>query len=222
MPASWQAVGTMPFMHADLAKVPQGPDPRVRRAGPDDVEVAVALLAEAYGMDAAVARIAVEPVLTGLTEGASDMRFWLLAQDGVPVSMVLDARAGDVVTLWCMGTPPRFGHRGYGRSLLGHVLDAARQDGVTAGLLGATPAGLPLYEATGWRSVEEWRLFLSATSAQFGWSCPVIRGGPTESICAPIQASDGCACGPASHRRSSTGPRPARRAVAPVPSTRPG
>jgi hypothetical protein len=167
MATSWQEVGTMPFMQADLAEVPQLADGRVRVAGRDDVEVTVALLAEAYGMDPVVARIAVEPVLTGLTDATSDMRYWLLVEDGVAVSMVLDARAGDVITLWCMGTPQRFGRRGHGRALLGHVMDAARQDGVTVGLLGATAAGKPLYDATGWRTLEEWRLFVNATSVQF-------------------------------------------------------
>lgn len=167
MASSWQAVGTMPFMQADLAEVPQVADRRVRVAGSDDVEVVVALLADAYGMDLAVARIAVEPVLTGLTNATADMRYWMLVEDGVPVSMVLDARAGDVITLWCMGTPQRFGRRGHGRALLGHVLNAARQDGMIVGLLGATPAGKPLYEATGWRTVEEWRLFVNAASVQF-------------------------------------------------------
>jgi GNAT superfamily N-acetyltransferase len=165
--SSWQAVGTMPFMQAELAQVPQAVDRRVRVAGPDDVEVTIALLAEAYGMDPAVAQVAVEPVLTGLTQESSDMRYWLLVDDDVPVSMVLDARAGDVITLWCMGTPQRFGRRGHGRALLGHVLNAARQDGMTVGLLGATPAGKPLYDATGWRTLEEWRLFVNAASAQF-------------------------------------------------------
>lgn len=157
----------MPFMQADLAEVPQVADRRVRVAGPDDVEVMVALLADAYGMDPAVARIAVEPVLTGLTNGTSDMRYWMLVAGDVPVSMVLDARAGDVITLWCMGTPQGFGRRGHGWALLAHVLDAARQDGLTVGLLGATPAGKALYDATGWRTVEEWRLFVNAASVQF-------------------------------------------------------
>lgn len=41
------------------------------------------------------------------------------------------------------------------------------RDGAEIGLLGATPAGLPLYEATGWRTVEQWRVFTNAASAQF-------------------------------------------------------
>jgi predicted GNAT family acetyltransferase len=167
MGSSWQAVGTMPFMQADLAEVPQGADQRVRVAGPDDVEVTIALLADAYGIDPAVARVAVEPVLTGLTNDTASMRYWLLVEGGLSVSTVLDARAGDVITLWCMGTPQRFGRRGHGRALLAHVMNAARQDGMTVGLLGATSAGKPLYDATGWRTVEEWRLFVNAASVQF-------------------------------------------------------
>lgn len=168
MPPAWKAVGTMPFMAADLAAVPLAVDRRVRLAGPDDLDVTVALLADAYGMDAAIARIAVGPVLDGSTQRLSDMRYWLLVEDGVAVSVVLDARAGEAVTLWCMGTPERFARRGYARALLGHVLHAARQDGLRTGLLGATPAGKPLYDATGWRTLEEWRLFVNADTVQFG------------------------------------------------------
>jgi len=66
-----------------------------------------------------------------------------------------------------MGTPQRFGRRGYGKAILASVLDTAREDGAVLGLLGATPAGLPLYEATGWQTQETWDLFTDATSAQF-------------------------------------------------------
>jgi hypothetical protein len=47
------------------------------------------------------------------------------------------------------------------------VLQLAYDDGATLGLLGATPAGLPLYEATGWRTEETWDLYTDAVSEQF-------------------------------------------------------
>jgi len=125
------------------------------------------LLADAYGMPAEIARLAVEPVVTGASKaGHSDMRFWLV-EDGTPVSAVLDARSGDAVTLWCMSTPQRFARRGYARALLAHVLHVARAEGAAIGLLGATPAGKPLYDATGWRTLEQWRLFVRGESVQF-------------------------------------------------------
>lgn len=159
----WQSVGTMPFMSVQLADTPTCPDPRVRPATAADAATVVALTVEAYGMEHAVAQAAVGPVLTR----PSSLRFWLLEDGGEPVSTVLTARIDDAVTIWCMGTPARFGRRGYGRALLGHVLHAAAADGAEIGLLGATPAGLPLYGGAGWRTLEEWRLHVNAPSVQF-------------------------------------------------------
>ncbi len=165
VPEGWQPVGTMPFMRAQLAHVPLASDPRVRVAGPEDVESTVALLSDAFGMAPEVARTMVEPVLTGAVEGVRDMRFWLLHDDGAPVSAVLDARTGDALTVWCMGTPERWARRGYARALLAHMLHDAREAGLAVGLLGATPAGKPLYDATGWQTLEEWRLFVRVDQA---------------------------------------------------------
>jgi GNAT superfamily N-acetyltransferase len=71
------------------------------------------------------------------------------------------------MSVWAMATPPEFTRRGYGSALLAHVLQAGAADGATLGWLGATPAGLPMYEATGWRTVEEWRVFTNSSSVQF-------------------------------------------------------
>jgi hypothetical protein len=44
---------------------------------------------------------------------------------------------------------------------------SAAADGVRVGLLGATPAGKPLYDATGWTTLEDWQIFTNRESAQF-------------------------------------------------------
>jgi predicted acetyltransferase len=67
--------------------------------------------------------------------------------------------------VWCMATPERFARRSYARALLAHVLHVAAGQGATFGLLAATPAGKPLYDATGWSTLEEWRLHLNSGSA---------------------------------------------------------
>lgn len=103
----------------------------------------------------------------GTAGGGTDMKAWLLEENGQAVSTVATCLVDDSVSLWAMGTPERFGRRGYARALLAAVLDRARKDGAKLGLLGATPAGQPLYEATGWRTVEDWQIFTNATSAQF-------------------------------------------------------
>jgi predicted acetyltransferase len=66
-----------------------------------------------------------------------------------------------------MATPPQHARRGYARALLAAVLHHAREDGATLGLLGATPAGFPLYDATGWSTHETWDLYTDAVSEQF-------------------------------------------------------
>ena len=95
------------------------------------------------------------------------LELWLLEEAGEAVSMVATGLVGDAVSVWAMATPPRFARRGYGSALLSHVLYAAAQTGATQGWLGATPAGFPMYEATGWRTVEEWQIFTTSPSVQF-------------------------------------------------------
>ena len=162
LPTGWVDVGAMPIMAVDLARTPTIPDSRVRRAGAADISALTALLAESYGMDPSA--------VTAMTSSAGrddGLSLWILEQDGMGVSMVATHRDGASVSVWAMGTPARFGRRGYGRALLAHVLHEARQDGARQGLLGATPAGFPLYDATGWHTFDEWQIFTNATSAQF-------------------------------------------------------
>jgi GNAT superfamily N-acetyltransferase len=76
-------------------------------------------------------------------------------------------RVRETPSIWAMSTPPAFARRGYARALLASVLDWAKTDGATVGLLGATEPGFPLYESTGWTTFEEWQLYVNAPSAQF-------------------------------------------------------
>ena len=43
----------------------------------------------------------------------------------------------------------------------------AAADGVSVGLLGATPAGKPLYDATDWTTMQDWQIYTTSESAQF-------------------------------------------------------
>jgi GNAT superfamily N-acetyltransferase len=164
LPADWNDVGTMPIMGRDLADVDADHrDDRVRRLRPEDAPVVAELLAEAYGI--------APDVMTIVTDAGSrdDAGFqtWLLEDEGLVVSSVTTCRTDDAVSVWVMGTPSRYARRGFGRALLATVLAEARHDGAALGLLGATPAGLPLYESTGWVTFEEWQINVNATSAQF-------------------------------------------------------
>jgi GNAT superfamily N-acetyltransferase len=160
---TWMSVGEMPMMAIDLESAVRRADARVRRAEAGDEEAVMGLLADAFQMAPDVLSICTDPI----AKQGDVMAIWLLEDDGEAVSTVTTTRTDDVVSIWCMGTPARFARRGYGSAIIAAVLDHHHADGARTGLLGATPAGQPLYEATGWRHVEAWSIFTNATSAQF-------------------------------------------------------
>ncbi len=150
-------------MKVALADAVTASDPRVRVAGPEDAAAVNALLSEAFGMPTEIASVCTNV----LSHPSDSMQIWLLEDDGTPVSTVTGTFAGDTFSVWCMSTPERLGRRGYGRALLATVLKQARDRGARTALLGATPAGYPLYEASGWTTFETWDIYTNAVSVQF-------------------------------------------------------
>lgn len=163
VPDGWSAVGTMPVMTADLDSVEHAADDRVRRADGGDHRAVTTLMAAAFDLPVAICKLLTD----SLYRMGTDAGFWVLEDDGEPVSTVLAQPVEDSVSIWCMSTPAAHARQGFGRALLSTVLDRHRTAGAAVGLLGATPAGLPLYEATGWVTVEEVSLFVNGESVQF-------------------------------------------------------
>jgi hypothetical protein len=162
--AGWAHVGAMPFMIADVAATPQRSDGRVRRATVDDRQAVLGLWTDAFGIPPEI----FGPLLDAtLSESSEQTGAWVLEEDGVAVSTVTTSRAGDALTVWCMATPERFGRRGFGRAVLADTMARAAVEGVEVGLLSATPSGKPLYDATGWTTLEDWQIYTNGDSAQF-------------------------------------------------------
>jgi GNAT superfamily N-acetyltransferase len=154
----------MPFMASDLDADYLGADSRVRQAHSHDVDVVCALMGDAFGL---AVELLVDVTAGVLNDDNGATKILVLEEEDVAVSAVLTSLVDDAVTVWCMSTPERFARRGYGRAILADSLQRAKSDGARVGLLGATPAGKPLYDATGWVTLEHWRLFASAESVQF-------------------------------------------------------
>jgi GNAT superfamily N-acetyltransferase len=157
---SWSFAGTTPFMSLDLEVAELKEDSRVRLALREDFEAVVALMSETFGMDYDTASQGASPLKNPNTK----CNIWIIEDDGQPISTAITRRVGDSITLWNMATSPRFVRRGYGRAIMNHALHQARQDGAKTGLLMASDAGKPLYEATGWVSVEDWDVYLKVTT----------------------------------------------------------
>lgn len=159
LPGEWSHVGAMPVMTKELGA--EADDPRVRAATMDDVQVCGVLMEQAFGLPADVAGLFAEVFVP------STGTFWILEDGGSPVSAVFAHQVEDSVSIWCMSTPPEQQRKGYGRALLSAALARAAAAGATWGILGATEAGYPLYDATGWSTADEWQIYANAASEQF-------------------------------------------------------
>jgi GNAT superfamily N-acetyltransferase len=86
--------------------------------------------------------------------------------EGDVLSSVTVTRHGDVVGVWAMGTMAAAQGKGIGRALLSTVMAAERDAGAGAFYLGATPAGRPLYERLGYRTVFSAEVWVRGETSQ--------------------------------------------------------
>ena len=162
----WRNVGDMPCMAIALGGARPRSDGRVRQAGIDDFDIVGEIVASSFNLTREVADVVARFLEVDDTTG----KIWLLIDGAQAVSAVLTSIVDDAVCVWCMGTPTaRFARRGYGHALFNDVLLKAQHIGATVGLLGATPAGKPLYEATGWVTLEKWELYLNTGEEESHW-----------------------------------------------------
>jgi GNAT superfamily N-acetyltransferase len=125
---------------------------RVTRAlGPELVAVAGDLAAAAF----AVPRDAVARCIdVGVTETAGVETYIGWGDDG-PMSAVSVTPAGNTAGISLMATPPEHQGKGFGRALLSQVIDDYRRRGMQRFYLGASDAGLRLYESLGFERVAD-------------------------------------------------------------------
>ena len=129
----------------------------------EDLGAACRLAADAFGLPLdSVAR-----VLDPGKLATPDVDIFLTRRSGQPVSTVLTTGAGEVIGIWNRGTPPAFQRQGAGRATLEAAMAYHRGRGARLFYLGATPAGKPLYDRAGFRTVEETPIWVAGRSAQF-------------------------------------------------------
>ena len=163
-----QPVGGLPLMvrGAEAASVERDDGGRyhvARVATPEDLGEVCRLAADAFGLPIdSVAR-----VLDPGKLAAPDVDFFLTRREGQPVSTVLTTGSGEVIGIWNMGTPPEYQRQGAGRATLEAAMAYHRERGARLFYLGATPAGKPLYERAGFRTLEETPVWVAGRSVQF-------------------------------------------------------
>ena len=157
LPDEWSHVGVFPLMFKTLNKSDREFDPRVSVATLDNIDDAVKLMAESFLLDPINFTFLVET----FKNPDSLSKIWILEENGVAVSTVTTMLVDDALTVWCMATPPQYARKGDGKALLGDVLARNSTANAKIGLLGATPAGQPLYKASGWEVLEGWDVYLN-------------------------------------------------------------
>lgn len=123
--------------------------------------------------DLASSAFAMDPAWVDRTFAAASLLdapalgFYIASRGDVPMSAVCTSGAGSTVGIWTMSTPPEKQRQGAGRA----VLVAAMQDHLRRGAqtfyLIATPAGKPLYDSLGFKTVDELSIWLVGESSQF-------------------------------------------------------
>ncbi len=122
------------------------------------------LAASAFAMDRAwVDRTFASPSLLD----APAMGFYVAYRGDVPMSAVCTSGAGSTVGIWTMSTPPEKQRQGAGRAVLVAAIQDHLRRGAETFYLIATPAGKPLYDSLGFRTVDELSIWLVGESSQF-------------------------------------------------------
>ena len=163
-----QPLGGVPLMAYQPAGEPAAvPDVGAYAVGritdPGDLPAVHGLLADAFGLPLdAAARLYAAPLLA-----QPGIAVFLARRAGEPVSTVTTSAAGAMVGIWSMATTPARQRQGAGRAALAAALARHRARGATTFYLIATEAGRPLYERTGFRTLEETPLWAAGHSVQF-------------------------------------------------------
>jgi GNAT superfamily N-acetyltransferase len=152
----WVDVGALPLMELTSPPEPVGDSSGVRALSPEDLPVARELLSDTYGLDRGSALAAVpDQVLTDADLGA-----WGLFDGDQLESCFTGSMADGLLVVWSMATRTDCQGRGYGRRLLGTVLDHRFEAGAVGGsLLQSSLAGQKLYGALGYSELEHWQLW---------------------------------------------------------------
>ncbi|HVJ55495.1 MAG TPA: GNAT family N-acetyltransferase [Aliidongia sp.] len=129
---------------------------------PDDVEVQAAgdavLLRSAMEVITAVTELPLE-LLLRVTDRIDDVECFIGSKDGEIMSTVTLTRLGDTALISAMVTLPAHQRKGVGRALLSRAIELYRTRGVQRFFLSATPAGFPMYERLGFKTIshhEHW------------------------------------------------------------------
>jgi ribosomal protein S18 acetylase RimI-like enzyme len=133
-----------------------------RQVTENEISAANAVVADAFSLDEDAVQRTMPPSL--LARGAD---VWIVEEDGAIAGSGTFVRSGDHVGIYCMATGAAFQRQGVGRAVLETAMAHYLEHGATTFTLGATAAGLRLYEQIGFETVASAPALVIGASTQF-------------------------------------------------------
>lgn len=93
----------------------------------------------------------------------SSVAFYMATAANRSMSTVTVSGTGEIVGIWSMATPPDLQRRGAGKAALLGAMARSVEKGAHTFYLIATPAGKPLYDSVGFRTVETFPMYVPST-----------------------------------------------------------
>jgi GNAT superfamily N-acetyltransferase len=193
---------------AAIAHAPEASGLRLRQLSPEEASLHVGVAAAGFGAPE-------EPFLRLMTPDVlrlPGVRCYVGDVGGQPVTTGLGVTLGAFTAVFTIATLPACRGRGYGSAMTARIV----ADGLAAGAkwswLQSSPAGYPVYDRLGFRTVESWPCWLSAAGENLFLSSRV-----GEDSVRPVRGRAGGPARPARHWRATA---PARAAASRPPPVR--
>ena len=164
--AGYGVVGTMPLMLCPASTIPDpapGLDVTPARHA-DELAQAAVLMSGAFALPTDAVGAILDP---RCVDPAWPVQVWIARRAREPVGAGMSVNVGANVGVYTMSTPPAHERQGVGRSVLSAIHTYANAAGASDLLLGATDAGLPLYERVGYETVAQVGIAVAGISTQF-------------------------------------------------------
>jgi GNAT superfamily N-acetyltransferase len=131
----------------------------IRQLHPEEAELHARVAAAGFEAPPELIRQLVTPDVLGLPE----VRCYVGEADGRLVTTGIGVTLGACVGIFNVATPPAARRRGYGAAVTARAVADGLAAGATWSWLQSTPPGYPVYEQLGFRAVESWQAWVSAS-----------------------------------------------------------
>jgi len=161
---SLQFAARLPLMTLAASDAPPASDRYATATvlGEDVLARSNQLMAEAFSLP----QPSIDRTMTAALLGKPGVDLFILNDGDTAMSSLCTTRAGDVVGVWSMATPPQHQRKGAGRAALTAAIRYHIDRGARLFYLIATDAGRPLYDRIGFRAVGEAVVWVDGHSTQ--------------------------------------------------------